>query len=112
MREALAEAMITGAFLLSPHAAEQPAAAEPVPHVEILADYGNLPAAQSAQPENLELTPVDSDPVKDASQYNVAIGGLDPETLVLWLEVGGGSLGLTGVGGFVRHRLKKSLRRH
>lgn len=108
MKEAFVEAMTAGAFLLSPHPIEQSGLAEPAPSIEIVVDHESLAAAQPASAENFE--PAVSPP--RAEGHDVAIlESLDPETVVLWLEFGGGGLGVTGVSGFVTSRqLKRSLR--
>lgn len=129
MRETLTEIAAAGAFLLSPHPAEQPAIKPAVP-IEMVIDQNTLAAAQDTLTENAEALPADRGPVKDAADflhaksdtqspshedgtYNVAIfESLDPNTVSFWLEVVGSGLGLGGASGFVAsRRLKKSVRR-
>src|SRR6266542_746067 len=101
MRETIAGVVAAGAFALSPHPMEQPAALTP---------------AQVVQPEHPGAAALDSDPqlLPHPDNYqNLAISEfLDPDTVAFWIELGIGTIGLTGVGGFVTsRRLRKSLRK-
>lgn len=127
MKETLVEVMAAGAYLLSPHAVEQPAIAEPASAIEIVADSKCLESVHLAQPETPKTVLIESDIVKAAvstlhikpdqalphsdNTHNVAILEVDPSTLEFWAEVGG--LGLSGIGTLLfNRRLKRSLRRN
>ncbi|HSX07278.1 MAG TPA: hypothetical protein VLG11_00075 [Candidatus Saccharimonadales bacterium] len=108
MKETIAEVIAAGAFLVSPHHTDHPAVVEAAPQAEIIIDNANTMPTHCAQPESSSPVAIDSVPVQAA-----AFEMFDPNSLLFWIEAGGGGLGAGVIGSFLTsHGLRSSLRKN